>query len=279
MTFYNPFTNLNMLNFTSGINLNFTPMFSCWNMPSFFNSSLFGNWNFPAMFDSLMPSSFNWNFTSPSVNSWQKSVASSSIFDFSLTDFSSLKHDYNWDNFQSSTNFTISSLWPDSSAKISNIPETGNPSLLSDLAVKAKSYVGKVNSDKEGNRLFSNGQKQAWCADFVTKVTKDTFGSKLPSSFGSSAVSELRNWGIQNNCYTEMPASEKAKFIADNVKVGDIMIEKEGGKSHTGIVTKVNKDGSFETVEGNCDDKVQTRSYTADSNTLSGFVSLEKYAV
>ena len=44
----------------------------------------------------------------------------------------------------------------------------------------AKYYVGKVNSDAEGNRLFSpNGISQAWCADFVTHVTRDAFGTAI----------------------------------------------------------------------------------------------------
>ena len=152
-------------------------------------------------------------------------------------------------------------------------------SLQIDLANKAKSYLGKVNSDAEGNRLFSpNAANQAWCADFVTYVTKDTFGSSLPSDFGSSSVSELRTWAENKNCYLSIPTSNKADFIKKNVKVGDIMIEKNDGKSHTGIVTKVNSDGSFETVEGNCSNKVATKTYSADSTTLSGFISLEKYA-
>ena len=56
------------------------------------------------------------------------------------------------------------------------------------------------------------------------------------------------------------------------------MIEKKTGKSHTGIVKKVNADGSFETVEGNCSNSVTTRTYAANSPTLSGFISLEQYA-
>ena len=56
------------------------------------------------------------------------------------------------------------------------------------------------------------------------------------------------------------------------------MIEKNGGKSHTGIVTKVNSDGSFEVVEGNCSNKVAIQKYKATSPTLSGFISMDKYA-
>lgn len=148
-----------------------------------------------------------------------------------------------------------------------------------ELVSKAKSYDGKVNSDAEGNRLFSpGGRSQAWCADFVTFVVKDIYGNKIPSDFGSSAVSGIRDWGRANNCYLAMPNQNKANYIAQNVKPGDIMILKENGRSHTGIVTKINKDGSFEAVEGNCGNKVKTIRYSANNKELSGFVSLQKYA-
>ena len=144
----------------------------------------------------------------------------------------------------------------------------------------AESYSGKVNSDAEGNRLFSpNQKKQAWCADFVTYVTKKAYGTNLPTDFGSSSVSSLRSWAINNSCYKKMPSYNKENYIAQNIKPGDIMIEKENGKSHTGIVVKVNSDGSFDTIEGNIgkEGKVGKKTYTAQSPTLSGFISLSKY--
>ena len=61
-------------------------------------------------------------------------------------------------------------------------------------------------------------------------------------------------------------------------------VEKRNDKSHIGIVTKVYQDSKgithFETIEGNTGDahKVDTRKYTANSRTLSGFISLSKYS-
>ena len=47
---------------------------------------------------------------------------------------------------------------------------------------------------------------------------------------------------------------------------------------HIGIVTKVNKDGSFETIEGNVTykgvDSVVRQKYNANYTDLSGFVRL-----
>lgn len=188
-------------------------------------------------------------------------------------------------NMNYNFNSNLSNVFDNYTFTMSPIGDTFTPSkkestsLQLSFANKAKSYINKVNSDQEGNRLFSSGKSQAWCADFVSFNAIETFGNKLPSSFRHfSSVSELRNWGDNNNCYLKVPSDNRADFIAQNVKIGDIMIEKDGGKSHTGIVTKVNSDGSFETVEGNCGNKVATRTYEPNSKTLSGFISLEKYS-
>ena len=155
--------------------------------------------------------------------------------------------------------------------------------IFNNLISYAKSFVGRVNSDREGNRIFSGGRSHAWCADFVTYCVKKVFGGKLPSDFGSSAVSGLRDWGRKHGCYFEAPFSQglsaMRNFLKTKVKPGDIMIEKRNGKSHTGIVTYVDPEGKyFKTVEGNASDSVKERTYQADSKTLSGFVSLAQYA-
>ena len=265
MTIYNQFTNLNMDYLSNGINTQtsgFTPVFpfTGWTMPSF-------NFNY------IFPSFFNpSSFVMPSFN-----------FDFSKlfpTDIwnNNTGNNYNWNSNTSIWNnqsYNFSRTFPSSDTFTRT--NKSSSSLLLKLVENAKSYLGKVNSDKEGNALFSKGKNQAWCADFVTKVTKDTFGDKLPSTFGSSSVSELKSWGECNNCYMAVPASDKENFIAQNIKAGDIMIEKNNGKSHTGFVIEVNSDGSFITVEGNCNNKVAIRHHSANSSTLSGFISLAKY--
>lgn len=260
-------------------------------------SKMFGNGGFNFV---TSPFSMNTQFTD-----YAGMVGNSAFWDFSLFNFNNLF----FSNFNPSWNFSTN-FAPNISAFNASQPTqssetltksenifslSNNVSSPTDTFVKtnysrktgslqlafaehAKSYDGRVNSDKEGNRLFSNGKKQAWCADFVTCVAKETFGNKLPSDFGSSSVSELRSWANENDCYLKMPSSDKANFIAQNIKVGDIMIEKDGGKSHTGIVTQVNPDGSFETVEGNCSNKVSKCNYSANSKTLSGFITLDKYA-
>ena len=268
MTLFNPFTNINM-NFFSGINNWFTPSFSSFQgfmptnwMPSF--NVL--NWNIPSIFSSPFSTNYSSNFN----------IFSPTQFSFNnIGNFSGIGNNNFRFNFSglASSGATIG----DSFVRSSNSNYTSGS--LAKLAENAKKYVGQVNSDREGNRLFSGGKNQPWCADFVSYNIKQTLGSNLPSSFKHfSSVDSLKNWGVQNNCYKQVPSGDKANYIANNVKIGDIMIEKNGSKSHTGIVTKVNSDGSFEVVEGNCGSKVATQKYKANSRTLTGFISMGKFA-
>lgn len=157
----------------------------------------------------------------------------------------------------------------------------GMPTRLSgnignDIATLAKQYLGYRESDGSF-KLFTGGKNQAWCADFVSYVVKQTYrenGKPIPAGFGSSSVEGLRQWGINNNCYLNTTGSaNKSSLIAQNVKPGDIVIFKNG-TSHTGIVTKVNSDGSFQTVEGNTSNKVGYRNYSANDGKISGFVQI-----
>ncbi len=140
-------------------------------------------------------------------------------------------------------------------------------------------FVGVINSDSEGNAAFSNGASRHWCADFVTSIVKtacEATGTSIPSGFGSSSVSGLQSWAQLNGSFVQTAGKgNKASIISSTIKPGDIMIQKENGSSHTGIVTKVYPDGSFDTVEGNSSDAVKNRHYDANSNKLTGFISMQ----
>ena len=144
------------------------------------------------------------------------------------------------------------------------------------VASIAQSYVGKL-SEADGSYLqVTGGRAEHWCADFVTYVVSkacEQTGKSL-NGFGSPAVANLRAWGEANGCYGSidgMSSSQKAQWIVNNVKPGDVMIM-QNNSSHTGIVTKVYSDGSFETVERNTSDQCLNRHYSADEARLSGFV-------
>lgn len=153
---------------------------------------------------------------------------------------------------------------------------TTSNGLGNSIADTAKSYRGYKESDGS-YKLFTNGRKEAWCADFVTYVVKEACrkeGKSVPQGFGSSSVEGLRQWGKNNNCYLDITnSSNKSTAIANNIKVGDVVIFK-GGISHTGVVTKINPDGSFQTIEGNTSDKVDYRNYAATDSRISGFVQV-----
>ena len=137
-------------------------------------------------------------------------------------------------------------------------------SAIVDTAMK---YLGYKESN--GSYLkFTQGRVEAWCADFVTYVVKETLGSDTPAGFGSAAVSGLRDWGKANGRYISISQWSQ-------VKPGDIMIQKSNGASHTGIVTKVDPDGTIHTIEGNTSDMVAERTYKPGNsgyNKISGFV-------
>ena len=92
----------------------------------------------------------------------------------------------------------------------------------------------------------------AWCADFVTYVTKQVYGNdETPFDFANScsntaSCTSIGNW-----------ASERDILTSDSSQVqpGDyILYGSPGNFSHIGIVTSVNADGSVNTIEGNTSD-------------------------
>lgn len=170
---------------------------------------------------------------------------------------------------------SLNNTYASGAANIQNIDTNSEVGAVA--AQMGQSFVGVINSDAQGNKEFTpGGRSQAWCADFATAITKRAYQAKgmaVPSGFGSSAVSGLKSWGESKGIYLDTASNgDRAQAIAQSVKPGDLMIQKRNGASHTGIVTKVYPDGSFDTVEGNTSDSVKNRHYSANDAKLSGFV-------
>lgn len=258
MTFYNFFTNLNTNYFDFGLNNWFSP----------FNNVFTPN--FTSLFT---PISFNFNnFNTTSifpVNSWSTASNNFQNYNFSFSTSS------NTDTFQRTTE------------------RYGNGQL--GLVRRAESFVGQVNSDREGNRLFSNGRSEQWCADFASYNVYDTFGRSKMKSLGfpdtkAGPVSScaIWNWGKgQSRQISLRGSSNKKETIAQQVKPGDIMILCRGSYTdnpksfwagHTAIVSKVNADGSFETIDGNSKDAVRRRTHTNPPSNIVGFVRMDNLA-
>lgn len=186
-----------------------------------------------------------------------------SASDFGITSMPSL---FNFDSSSSS----LSSL----NNNIFNIGNSGNKNpykvslssgnLGKDIVAAARQYIGY--NEKDGSyKLFTNGRKEAWCADFATYVTKQALranGKTVPSGFGSSSVAGLKRWG-QNN----------GRYVTDvsQAKPGDIVIF---NWSHTGIVKNILADGTVVTIEGNTSNKVAERKYSPRSGKINGFVQV-----
>lgn len=279
MTFYNIFQNLNM-NYFSGFNNWFFPsfgMFEQFTMPTF-------NWNMPSLF------SFD---TFPPINL-------SSIFSNQITYSQSNINFNNTYNQLFNTPYTTQSSLISSTKSNSSIGdhlEISSPTVRygtgqMGLVNRALSYKGKVNSDKEGNRLFSYGRSNQWCADFASYNVYETFGRDKMKSLGfpdakagSVASCSIWNWGKNKNRQIVLRGKNDQKdIIANQVKPGDIMIICRGTYSdnakdfwtgHTAIVTEVNPDGSFKTIDGNSSNSVKENNHPTVPKNIVGFVRMD----
>lgn len=116
-------------------------------------------------------------------------------------------------------------------------------------------------------RGYSRGNWQAWCADFVSTAYKNAGGSP----FGhQSSVQGILNWGRNNPGH--FIGAGAARNNPGSLRVGDVAVWKQNGRSHVGLVTGVNRNGTFNTIEGNTSDRVARRTHSFGANTLTGFV-------
>lgn len=149
------------------------------------------------------------------------------------------------------------------------------------IASTAEQYVGYNESDGSF-RKFTNDPE--WCADFVTYVVKEAYrkqGKLPPPGFGSWRCENLKQWAISNNkfLFTANKANQQ-DLIKTKVKPGDIVIMREHGASHTGIVRYVDREtGNYQTIEGNVTaqngiDYVLKMNHRYNDPEVSGFIQL-----
>ena len=268
--FYNPIsynTPLNSLIFnynTKDICIGPTYFFGGNNNNSIWNTNPFGGWNFFNPFPMLW-NNYSFNNSNPFSN--MNSIWMYQTYHFNGTPKAEA----------SKPDLSISR--PTADIPIKEEKDTSNKNsstyIQTEILKNAKKYLG-YNETDGSSKKFSNSKE--WCADFVTYVVKESYKEKglpAPEGFGNHRVENLKQWGINNNKYLSINNKDnKAEIIKNNVKIGDIMILRENGASHTGFVSKINDDGSFEAIEGNRYDKVAIGKYPADYADLSGFVQL-----
>ena len=134
----------------------------------------------------------------------------------------------------------------------------------------ARWALGKEGISESNNpgavRQISNGKWQPWCADFVSQAYKNSPGG---SPFGhQSSVAGILGWGRQNGRFFDAGAASQNPGM---LKPGDIATWKSNGKSHVGLVTGINENGTFNTIEGNSGDAVRKRTHSFGKG-LTGFV-------
>lgn len=148
------------------------------------------------------------------------------------------------------------------------------------LLTNAEKYLGYNEADGSSKKISPSGE---WCADFIAFIIEETSKQKgirppkslveLPAGERNRRVEDIKQWGIRHGKFIEtVNKSNKAEFISNNIRPGDILILRENGASHTGFVTKVYKNGYFDTIEGNRGDKVAKARYSPNYKDISGFV-------
>ena len=130
-------------------------------------------------------------------------------------------------------------------------------------------------NDSEEIRKYKNGAKDnvAWCGSFVSWCYGAGQGGNNSKTFGYDVSSmSIRKKAEAAGCYSP-------KSSGYTPQVGDIMVlqyPRKGG-GHVGIVVAVNKDGTFETIEGNYNNGVRQVHRSKDTSNLHGFVRMNDW--
>lgn len=145
-----------------------------------------------------------------------------------------------------------------------------------DVLELAKQFEGKTQDEmreimRQAGYQFDNG---AWCADFVSFIASQTIGEEnLPDWYKNCNRAYCPD--IQNN------AKANGAFVGeDQAQPGDAVLfdwDGDGSADHIGYVTKVNGDGTVETIEGNTSGNnagSQVASKSRNRSNILGYVKL-----
>lgn len=139
----------------------------------------------------------------------------------------------------------------------------------------AGSQVGVTGGNKQVRR-YTQGRSEPWCADFVSWVYEQSGHSPFGHQPG---VAGIRSWGQRNGLY-----HDRSLYRPHS---GDIVVF--GNDEHTGIVERVDPDGTVHTIEGNTsgygrrggnsayDGACARHSYSPGSSWLTGYVNMQRF--
>jgi Putative peptidoglycan binding domain/CHAP domain len=144
----------------------------------------------------------------------------------------------------------------------------GGTSLGAKMLDTARAELGNVEATNHNDgailkypKFFGRGS-EAWCADFVSWVSKHS-GGKMNNPYTPSIVNELKAQGT---------------WKTSNPQVGDLVLfdwDHNGVANHIGLVEKVNPDGSLQTIEGNALDEASGKEgvfrHTRQMSDVLGF--------
>ncbi|MCW2950331.1 MAG: hypothetical protein JWN41_1344 [Thermoleophilia bacterium] len=106
-----------------------------------------------------------------------------------------------------------------------------------------------------------------WCSYFVSWLAKNAGAPVGAGGNGTGYVPTLEAWGKQQQRWID--------HGSQTPQPGDIAIfdwAGDGVADHTGIVERVDADGTVHTIEGNSSNAVNRRQYDASTNDIKGFV-------
>lgn len=145
-----------------------------------------------------------------------------------------------------------------------------------DVLELAKQFEGKTQDEmreimRQAGYQFDDG---AWCADFVSFIAGQTIGEEnLPDWYKNCNRAYCPD--IMNN------AKANGAFVSeDQAQAGDAILfdwDGDGNADHIGYVTKVNGDGTVETIEGNTSGNnagSQVASKSRNRANILGYVKL-----
>jgi uncharacterized protein (TIGR02594 family) len=135
--------------------------------------------------------------------------------------------------------------------------------------------VGETSGNNESPRIREYRSATAgaqdtpgpWCAYFVSWLAKNAGAPIGAGGNGTGYVPTLEAWGKQENRFVE--------FGKGAPSAGDIVIfdwGRDGVADHTGIVERVDPNGTIHTIEGNASDVVKRRDYPGSTSSIKGYV-------
>lgn len=107
----------------------------------------------------------------------------------------------------------------------------------------------------------------SYCASFVSFCYEEA-GIPIETQYGSgmSYVPYFVKWAQENNIWRPKESSSPSAV--------EILITSENGArpDHIGIIVNVHPDGTFETVEGNYNNGVNTRTHNPHASRVLGYI-------